>query len=56
MDLKDLLKKYNAQIGFNCSDASDLYGLYEEHIEILLGTQVILKVDGWFIDGDLLIQ
>ncbi len=31
-ELKELLLKYNAGIGFSCSEDSDLYGIQEEKI------------------------
>ena len=33
-ELKALLNKYNASIGFACSSDSDTYGIYDGHIEI----------------------
>lgn len=53
-ELKALLEKYNATIGFTCADCSDTYGLYGEAIEITTYVdrkqQVLVHVDGWTID------
>lgn len=32
--LKDLLIKYNADIGWTCDDCSDTYGLYDDHLYV----------------------
>ena len=33
-EFKDLLLKYNANIGRTCDDCSDTYGLYNDHLYI----------------------
>ena len=33
-EFKDLLLKYNADIGWTCDDCSDTYGLYDDHLYI----------------------
>lgn len=33
-EFKDLLLKYNADIGWTCADCSDTYGLYDDHLYI----------------------
>lgn len=41
-EFKDLLLKYNADIGWTCDDCSDTYGLYNDHLYIsMLGQQDI---------------
>lgn len=41
-EFKDLLLKYNADIGWTCDDCSDTYGLYDDHLYIsMLGQQDI---------------
>jgi hypothetical protein len=53
-ELKDLLEKYNASIGFECADCSDLHGVYEERIVVSVSDgrkeTEILSVDGYYID------
>lgn len=49
-ELKELLKKYNATIGFDCDDCSDLYGIYDEHVYIQANGERERVVDGWWID------
>ena len=46
-ELKKLLKDYNANISFNCSDCSDTYGLYDAHIAVDINDKIIIKVSGW---------
>lgn len=33
-ELKALLKKYNAEISWDCGPSSDTYGIYDSHIKI----------------------
>lgn len=41
-EFKDLLLKYNADIGWTCDDCSDTYGLYDDHLYIsMLGQKDI---------------
>lgn len=41
-EFKDLLLKYNADIGWICADCSDTYGLYDDHLYIsMLGQKDI---------------
>lgn len=53
-ELKNLLKKYNATIGFSVSDCSDTYGLYDEKIICSLrdfnNENEITLVNGWVLD------
>lgn len=49
-ELKELLKKYNATIGFECADCSDLHGVYDERIVVSVKEKEILSVDGYYID------
>lgn len=47
-ELKALLKRYDASIGFSCADCSDTYGLYEEKIVACVGTGQDLSIaSGW---------
>ena len=54
LELKELLEKYNASIGFECADCSDLHGVYEERIVVTVSDgrkeKEILSVDGYYID------
>ena len=55
-ELASLLNKYNAEIGFTCSECSDTHGLYDDHltINIRLDNRDILNIfnsDGWGIDA-----
>lgn len=53
-ELKELLEKYNATIGFECADCSDLHGVYEERIVMTVSDGQEKKkrycVDGYYID------
>lgn len=49
VELKALLDKYKADISFTCSEGSDTYGLYNDHIEITSNTKTIFKANGWYI-------
>nr|DAQ92047.1 MAG TPA: 33 kDa chaperonin [Caudoviricetes sp.] len=47
-ELKSLLEKHDATIGFNCADCSDTYGLYEERIVAQVGRgKEISMASGW---------
>ncbi len=54
-ELKALLLKYNADIGFDCSDSSDTMGIYGERIVARLGEgreeETIHLVHGWCVEG-----
>ena len=51
-ELKQLLKKYNASIYFNCGENSDTHGLYDEKmvIDIDIDNKDFFECDGWVID------
>ena len=49
-ELKELLKKYNASIGFSVGKSSDTYGLYDEKMTIDVDKNNIINVDGWAFD------
>jgi len=57
--LKELMEEYNASVGFTCSDGSDTYGLYDDHLEICINEggfkdRVVFESDGWWIEsGDI---
>lgn len=55
-DLCELLMKYNVSIGFSCSDSSDTYGLYDDHIVIQDNDsrENILETDGWWLNASYL--
>lgn len=48
-ELKDLLERYNACLGFNVSECSDTYGLYEERMEVSFDNypEAVKLADGW---------
>lgn len=49
-ELKDLLKKYNATIRFDCGDYSDLHGVYNERIVVRVGGIDVVSVSGYTLD------
>lgn len=51
-ELKALMEKYNATIDWCCDDFSDLYGVYNSHIEISLNntTDIVFCDDS--VDSD----
>jgi hypothetical protein len=49
-ELADLLAKYDASIDFTMADCSDTYGIYDEAVEITVGRNTVLRVEGWSID------
>lgn len=51
-ELKALLEKYNAYISWTCSEGSDTYGIYDDHIYANLNDKVEIKFDGRYIDCD----
>lgn len=47
-ELNELLKKYDATIEANCGKASDLHGVYDEHMVVVFGSRESHRVsDGW---------
>ena len=46
-ELKELLIKYNASIGFNCGENSDTHGLYDEKMVIDIEKKEIEICQGW---------
>ena len=46
-ELKQLLKKYHASIGFDCSESSDLYGVHGEYMYIRKGKEKETVANGW---------
>lgn len=46
IELKTLLKKYNASIEFMLDDCSDLYGISGEEMSIQINDKEILTVKG----------
>lgn len=57
-ELAELLEKYNAKIGFTCSECSDVFGLSDDHLiaEIKIGSESFTTdlSSGWWIDFDYL--
>ena len=53
-DLKALLQKYDASIGFNCSACSDRYGIHDAKIEaVFVGDDkddFVILSRGWSVD------
>lgn len=53
-ELKELLEKYNAAIGFECADCSDLQGVYDERIVVTVidgkKEKEIMSINGYYID------
>jgi len=50
-DLKALLEKHKADIGFNCGDGSDTYGLYEEEMTATVDGVDITLASGWGVSA-----
>lgn len=46
-ELKALLEKYDASICFTCHPSSDTYGLYDDHIIVLMGNKEVAGSDNW---------
>lgn len=55
-ELKDLLIKFNATLEFDCSDFSDLYGVYDEKIIARIDNEKILLGNGYEVDANDLIK
>lgn len=52
-ELKTLLKKYDASIGFSVSACSDTFGLYDECIVADFGEnsrEDVILAEGWHVD------
>lgn len=54
-ELKALLEKYNADIGFTCDDGSDTYGITGEGMTIDIDDETIFFApsDWWITSNDL---
>ena len=50
-ELKALLSKHNATIGFDVDDCSDLHGVYGEHIFVTVGEEVKDFKHSWSLDA-----
>ena len=50
-ELRSLLAKHNATIGFDCSECSDTYGINDANISVSLGGMNIRLADGWNVDA-----
>ena len=51
-EFKDLLLKYNADIGWTCDFCSDTYGLYDDHLYISMLGQKDIDLPSNSIDYD----
>lgn len=51
-ELKALMEKYNATIDWCCDSCSDLYGVYDSHIEISLNNTTDIVFDYDSVDAD----
>lgn len=49
-EFKDLLLKYNVEIGWTCDECSDTYGLYNDHLYISMLGQKDIDLFGSGID------
>ena len=49
-ELKQLLKKYRASIGFDCGSGSDTHGLYDDHMYIRIGEETEKICWNWEFD------
>ena len=52
IELKALLKKYDASIFFDCSPCSDTYGLYDEKIVIHINHKDTTLAKGWGVNAE----
>jgi len=50
-DLKALLEKYNASIGWDCHWSSDLHGVYDQEMNCTVGGETIKLTDGCDLDS-----
>lgn len=51
-ELKELLKKYQATIMFECGECSDMHGIYDERIEVIdKNNKVIITASGFSMDA-----
>ena len=48
-ELKALLGKYNAEIGFDASDSNGFWTLYDEHMYIEVGNETFILEKDWSI-------
>lgn len=51
-ELKALMEKYNATIDWRCDSNSDLYGVYDSHIEISLNDTTDISFEYDSVDVD----
>ncbi len=49
--LRALLAEYNASIGFECGEASDLHGVYDERIIVMIGDTEHVLADGYCVEA-----
>lgn len=50
-ELKGLLEKYGASIQFECSDCSDLHGVYSPEMQADLGGTTVKLNSGYCVDA-----
>ncbi|RLA81568.1 MAG: hypothetical protein DRG78_09040 [Epsilonproteobacteria bacterium] len=48
-ELKVLLGKYDAEIGFDASDSNGFYTIYDEHMYIEIGEEITIFENDWSI-------
>lgn len=51
-ELKELLKKYNVEIIVAVGEDSDLYGIYEESLNIQHKGENWFNINGWSLDSE----
>ena len=51
-ELKNLLSKYKAEIGWKCDDSTDFYGIIDDRMYIhLMGEKKDIEIKSMYIDG-----
>ena len=48
-ELKALLQKYNASIGFTCDKGSDTWGLSGDQIVVEVDDSTVLETESWWL-------
>lgn len=50
--LKSLLQEYNASIDWTCAPCSDMHGVYDDHLEIMIGDKTIFEAQSSYITSN----
>jgi len=50
-ELRELLKKYKADISFCLEDGSDTYGIFGERMSISINDNEVLSINGWSVSA-----